>query len=795
MLDHSSAGVINFFAATPTAGASEVGERDRRTPYTTGGGETERGRIQPATWLCQMTCEPQRILGKEVEKVWEGQRWWVGGGWCAETHRFVPDGQQDGGAWKCTKDALAPSLDGLVEKAAVLKAKLSGTEAAAVRGLTDGLLDSANASLAGQDSEYGDLVRVAGSPCHWRWSKEPWRVARDGGTDREGWTYATDWARLATTREGGRKSQRNSDVVRRRCLFRPRVLVATGPGAAPAELAAQLGDSTVSLLDAIADLEQMREAEEAAEKEHTKRVLGVVLDLTKTHVFGRRFADQPLDPTAWYRLAKTHSVDWCQTIERRPPVTDAEVPLLRDLVRAMRFANGAYGFAAEQMVSVKSNVKMHASRLLGGVDAKDGVEDAVNSASLCKLAEIPTSAILYSRWAAGPHSPACFLAAAAPRTAESYCEGEAGWLVLGIRGTLNVHDALCDVDAAEVGFLGGKAHQGFASAAESLCAELQETLLAACADPRYAGYELVVTGHSLGGCASEALALKLRELGREKALPMLEKARCLSFAGGAAATPELQQSEESQELTVCVVYGDDIVPRLGAASVCTLLDELCEHGVAAIALRKLGRSAGAETQRGGEAGTDTADLPEGEPPSVHSFRNFPMWIGLPDDGNCRACGVKRWKPGDSKYCERCFVCENCCTQTNRVTECERARTGARARARTEPEPEPAPASTCARPTQLALGGRVIWIDPDFSSSALSGNADHSPLAAALPHLRWAEWQDLTKIVASSKMIVHHLPLNYLTALEIRLAAALGLPDPTQAMSELTRAYYEEQRGR
>ena len=100
-----------------------MGERDRRTTYTAGGGETERGRIQPATWLCQMTCEPQRILGKEVEKVWEGQRWWVGGGWCAETHRFVPDGQQDGGAWKCTKDALAPSLDGLVEKAAVLKAK------------------------------------------------------------------------------------------------------------------------------------------------------------------------------------------------------------------------------------------------------------------------------------------------------------------------------------------------------------------------------------------------------------------------------------------------------------------------------------------------------------------------------------------------------------------------------------------------------------------------------------------------------------------------------------------------
>eukprot|EP01051_Picozoa_sp_SAG22_P012686 SAG22_NODE_1341_length_4687_cov_1.078030_5_plen_54_part_00 len=33
---------------------------------------------------------PQRVLGTTVEKVWEGQRWWVGVGWCDETHRFVP---------------------------------------------------------------------------------------------------------------------------------------------------------------------------------------------------------------------------------------------------------------------------------------------------------------------------------------------------------------------------------------------------------------------------------------------------------------------------------------------------------------------------------------------------------------------------------------------------------------------------------------------------------------------------------------------------------------------------------
>ena len=60
-------------------------------------------------------------------------------------------------------------------------------------------------------------------------------------------------------------------------------------------------------------------------------------------------------------------------------------------------------------------------------------------------------------------------------------------------------------------------------------------------------------------------------------------------------------------------------------------------------------------------------------------------------------------------------------------------------------------------------------------------------------MRWAEWLDFTRIIASSKMIDHHLPLRYLYALEIQLGAALGLADPTQVMSELTRAHYDNQR--
>lgn len=59
-------------------------------------------------------------------------------------------------------------------------------------------------------------------------------------------------------------------------------------------------------------------------------------------------------------------------------------------------------------------------------------------------------------------------------------------------------------------------------------------------------------------------------------------------------------------------------------------------------------------------------------------------------------------------------------------------------------------------------------------------------------MRWAEWRDFSKVIASSQMIEHHLPLKYLCALEMQLGAALGLPDPTQAMSAFTRAHYKKQ---
>ena len=77
---------------------------------------------------------------------------------------------------------------------------------------------------------------------------------------------------------------------------------------------------------------------------------------------------------------------------------------------------------------------------------------------------------------------------------------------------------ISDGTGVQVDFLGCKAHQGFATAADAVSAEMESVLLRAVSDPLYAGYELVVTGHSLGGCTAEVI------------LPACLLPACLPFA-------------------------------------------------------------------------------------------------------------------------------------------------------------------------------------------------------------------------------------------------------------------------
>ena len=146
-----------------------------------------------------------------------------------------------------------------------------------------------------------------------------------------------------------------------------------GPGPTPAEVVARLGgeaDPREALLELAAGAVAKRAAADRARAD----VMAAVRVLFKAHVLSRRLADQPLDPTAWYRmtlhrtcdllccvggqhttpppntiryrLGNTHAAGMRALGRARPEAGEADAPLVRELGHAMRFANAAYGFAA-----------------------------------------------------------------------------------------------------------------------------------------------------------------------------------------------------------------------------------------------------------------------------------------------------------------------------------------------------------------------------------------------------------------------------------------------------------------
>ena len=82
-------------------------------------------------------------------------------------------------------------------------------------------------------------------------------------------------------------------------------------------------------------------------------------------------------------------------------------------------------------------------------------------------------------------------------------------VVLSIRGTYSLADAVTNCLCNDAPFLGGMAHDGFLAFARELVAVAEETIAELCR--QYPSYTCAVTGHSLGGGVATLTALLLRE--------------------------------------------------------------------------------------------------------------------------------------------------------------------------------------------------------------------------------------------------------------------------------------------
>ena len=104
---------------------------------------------------------------------------------------------------------------------------------------------------------------------------------------------------------------------------------------------------------------------------------------------------------------------------------------------------------------------------------------------------------LHSDWDTGMFAPSCYVAV----------DHAHRWVVLAIRGTFHSSDALTDACADEIEFLDGYAHAGMCAAAWNMIKDQLPRL--ALTLHRHPGYELVTTGHSMGGGVASLFTMLL----------------------------------------------------------------------------------------------------------------------------------------------------------------------------------------------------------------------------------------------------------------------------------------------
>ncbi|KAJ6306528.1 hypothetical protein OIU78_021778 [Salix suchowensis] len=148
-------------------------------------------------------------------------------------------------------------------------------------------------------------------------------------------------------------------------------------------------------------------------------------------------------------------------------------------------------------------------------------------------------------------------------------------VILGIRGTHTVYDLITDIVSSsdgEVTFEGYSTHFGTAEAARWFLSHEMGTIRK-CLE-KYEGFRLRLVGHSLGAAIASLLAIMLRKKSPKELGFSPHIVTAVGYASPPCVSKEL--AESCSDFVINVVMQDDIIPKLSAASLERLRNEILQ---------------------------------------------------------------------------------------------------------------------------------------------------------------------------------------------------------------------------
>lgn len=172
--------------------------------------------------------------------------------------------------------------------------------------------------------------------------------------------------------------------------------------------------------------------------------------------------------------------------------------------------------------------------------------------------------VVYVNTDSKPNRPAHYIAV--KRSQKSWSP----WLevILCVRGTKTIEDAITDLLCEDEDYKGGKAHSGVLEGGKFLAKKhkkLFQDLLKSSGKPKLS---LTLVGHSLGAGAASIIAMEYYD---EEDFDV----NVIGFGCPAIVSKDL--SEKSKHYITTVVADDDVVPRLSAATIVNSLLDIMEY--------------------------------------------------------------------------------------------------------------------------------------------------------------------------------------------------------------------------